>query len=206
MSRRIPIGPIGMFAVSVLGLLALGPAAAQVYGRTGVLASNQNDIPPPVIINAPTGAVILRSSRTDAVIKTMPILRQTSLVDIRSKPTMKLDSAQLDFRPMLNNPRAPFNVAAQLRTKPNLANVIADKTTVYEVPNGVIIHSTVTYRLRSGVCRSSWSRAGLTGSGVDCARPLTDSEFTGAFSRPGDARYVADPRVRGRVIADAERR
>lgn len=189
---------------SGLAFLALGPANAQLMVRPGAMVLGEADIPPPVISNAPKDAVILRSARADTVIGAAPVLRTTPLAGIRANPMVKLGSDQLDFRPMLENPRAPFNVAAQLRANPQLATVIADETSTYEISNGLIIHSLVTYRLRPGVCSSNVRSTALAKAGAECARPQSDSEFAAAFARPGDPHYVSEARLRGPAIAEAQ--
>jgi hypothetical protein len=184
------------------GLLAI-PAKAQEtrasspYLRRAVDADQRA----PVVIAAPRpDAVILRSEQPRDVVQSLPVKRQIPLSSIRSKPLQMLGSNSLNFKPMLDNPRAPFNVAAKLRIMPQVAEVLADETTAYEIDQGVVVRSALTYRLKSGACSDFLRLAALSTTGVQCAAPVSDA----AFSNKKDAHYVADPAKRAKAIADAK--
>ena len=155
----------------------------------------------PILIAKPRAdAVILRSEQPEDLVKSLSVKRQLTLTNIRSKPVQPLGGASINFKPMLDNPRAPFNVAAKLRIMPQVAEVIADETTAYEIDQGVIVRSAITYRLKPGTCTDFLRLAALSTTGVQCASPVGDA----AFANKKDAHYVADPAKRAAALADAK--
>ena len=154
---------------------------------------------PVVITNPRADAVILRSEQPADLVKSLPVKRQLTLSNIRSKPVQPIGGDTLNFKPMLDNPRAPFNVAAKLRIMPQVAEVLADDTTAYEIDQGVIVRSAITYRLKPGACSDFLRLAALSTTGVQCTSPVNDA----AFANNKDAHYVADPAKRKAALADA---
>ncbi len=158
----------------------------------------------PVITNPPAGAVILRAEPTDITIQSLDIRRQLPLANIRSQPIVTVGTTKLDFKPMLNNPRALFNIATSLRKLPKFAEVMAEKTLATEVDQGIIVNSTLTYRLKRGACNDGGRRAMIAKAGVSCATQLSDAALATAFANPNDAHFVADPAKRATALAEAK--
>jgi hypothetical protein len=155
----------------------------------------------PIVIAKPRAdAVILRSEQPADVVQSLSVKRQLSLANIKSSPVQSLGGATINFKPMLDNPRAPFNVAAKLRIMPQVAEVLADETTAYEIDQGVIVRSAISYRLKPGACSDFLRLAALSTTGVQCASPVSDT----AFANKKDAHYVADPAKRSQALADAK--
>ncbi len=157
----------------------------------------------PVMRNAPAGSVILRAEPIDVTIKSLKVLRQLPLASL-SKPNIMIGTTRLSFKPMLDNKRAPFNIAASLRKLPGSAVVIADETTAWEIDRGMIVHSMLTYRLKTGTCGDSARRAKVAATGVECATKLNDASFAAAMSNKSDAHYIANPTRRAAVLAEAQ--
>lgn len=170
------------------------------------VANAQETRSAPVISNPPLGAVILRSEPHDVTMKSLHVLRQLPIAKIRSlsQPIVKVGTTTLNFKPMLENPRALFNIAASLRKLPTAALVIAEETTASEIDQGMVVNSTLTYRLKPGACSDSPRRAMITKAGVSCATMLSDSALATAFANPKDAHYVANPGKRAAAIAEAK--
>ena len=158
----------------------------------------------PVIANPPSGAVILRVEPTDVTIQSLNIRRQLPLKNIRSQSIVTVGTTSLDFKPMLNNPRALFNIATSLRKLPQFAEVMAEKTLATEVDQGMIVNSTLIYRLKRGACNDGARRAMIAKAGVSCATQVSDSALTAAFANPNDAHFVADPGKRATALAEAK--
>ena len=159
----------------------------------------------PIAIAKPRpDAVILRNEQPETVLKSLPVKRQLTLANIRAKPLQSLGTANINFKPMLDNPRAPFNVAAKLRIVPQIAEVMADETVVNEIEQGFIISSMITYRLKPGACSNFLGIAVLATTGIQCAVPLSDQALGAAFANKKDPHYVADPNKRAAALADAK--
>jgi hypothetical protein len=181
-------------------MLGASPAIA---ASTTAPVSREITPPKDVPIKAPDNAVVIRPGTNSAVIQSLTVKRQITLSSVRSSPVITLRSSTVDFKPVLANPRALFNVAQALRAKPQLANVRTDDTQIYEVEQGIIIRSVLSYEIKAGVCSNTAKRGQLAGSGVQCAARLDSAKRTTAFANPSDPHYVADPVARMKAIADA---
>jgi hypothetical protein len=115
-------------------------------------------------------AVVVQNRSAQTIVQSLNVRRQISLNTIRAQPVMTIGMAKLNFQPMLQNPRAPFNVAQSLRAMPQLVDVRADDTSILEVDQGVVVHSVLTYQLKFGVCNDAGRRAQLATSGVGCGQ------------------------------------
>ena len=189
---------------------ALNPRSPVVIGSAarGVRAPAQGEITPPAQFlsgNVPN-AVTLRSGGNAAMVQSLQVSRQLSLAQLKSAPVLMLGSTRVNMAPVLSNPRALFNVAQKIRLQPQLAQVIADDTQVYEIPQGLIVRSFMTYQIKPGVCNNPQLRSALGTSGVSCARKLSSQTRAAAFGDPSDPRYVANPAKRAQAIAEAESR
>lgn len=162
-------------------------------------------VPPPSLARyAPADAVVLKAGPTAAALQGVPIARQFSVQALRATPVVALGADRVDLAPVLRNPRAPFNVAERLRAQPQLAAVTVDETRVVEIPQGLVVHSTLGYRLQPGACNDAGSRARLAEAGARCFSQADAGARAAAFANPGDPRYVADPAQRARLVAETE--
>jgi hypothetical protein len=158
-------------------------------------------VPPPnAAIKAQSNAVTLRSGSFSAMMKSLPVKRQVAFPSLRSNPVMALGRGKADFRPMLNNPNALFNVAQKLRAMPQLASVRADDTQVVEVAQGLIVRNYLVYQLKPGVCSNTARRAQLP-KATPCVTRTDAQGRAAAFANPQDVHYVADPAARAKAIA-----
>lgn len=166
----------------------------------------QREITPPAAVStrAISNSVTLRSGPYSTMIKSLRVIRQVPLAQLRSSPALMLGNVRVNMAPVLSNPRALFNVAQRIRSQPKLAEVVADDTQAYEVDQGLIIRSFMTYRIKPGVCSDQNRRSALAQSGVSCATNLSGQARAAAFANPKDVYYVADPAERAKAVADAE--
>ncbi len=165
----------------------------------------RTEIVPPSRVrnNVRASAVTLKAGPASATLRTLAVRRQSSLQQIRVNPRLAVGRAMVDMAPVLANPKALFNIAQSIRRQPAVAEVMADDTRLYEVPQGLIIQSFLTYRIRPGTCTDPTRRGMLSRTGIVCAVRMTDATRAAAFANPGDPHYVSNPRLRAAVIADA---
>ena len=183
--------------------IAAEPVAVQVVPMPTV-AQREITPPPEVSTRAISNSVTLQSGAYSTMVKSLDVIRQLPLSQLRSNPVLMLGNTRLNMQPVLSNPRALFNVAQRIRLQPQLAEVIADDTQAYEARQGLILRSFMTYRIGPGVCNDPQRRTELEQSGVSCATNLSDQALAAAFANPQDAYYVADPAQRAQAVADAE--
>lgn len=176
--------------------------ATQTFERGPV----KQEITPPAEMNsrALPDSTTLRAGPNSAVIQSLKVKRELTLTQVRQNPKMQIGSTRVNMTPVLNDSKALFNVAQRIRLQPLLAEVIADNTQVYEVEQGLIVRSFLTYQIKPGVCSNMFSRTALGVGGVNCTTRLTSQSRAAAFANPKDAHYVADPALRAQAIADAE--
>ncbi|MGY3266218.1 hypothetical protein [Lysobacter sp. HA35] len=153
---------------------------------------------------APVPAVILRPDSTAALPTSLHVTRQYTLAALRAQPVVALGAERVNFKPLLANPRAPFNIAQRLQRTPQLAEVTLDDTRVLEVDQGLVVHTVVGYRIHPGTCTDRTRRAQLAETGVQCFARLDAAARAEAFANPRDAHYVADPSRRAQAIHLAE--
>ena len=181
------------------------PAQSLAIAAVMVASTAQAETQPAPVISSPlAGAVILRSEQPDVTMQSLHVLRQLPLADIEAHPIVMVGKTRLDFQPMLENRRAPFNIAKSLREIPQAAQVIADKTTFVEIDQGIVVRSSLTYRIEPGTCSDGARRAMVAKAGVDCATRLNDSALAAAFANKNDAHYVADSAMRATALAAAK--
>ncbi len=193
---RAPVAPV-----------AATPTAAAAQADAGAI--NTTQITPPAAINARVlmpNSVTLRNGPDMATIQSLNIIRQLPLADVRAAKVLTLGTSRFNMAPVLNNPRSLFNIAARMRAQPQLTEILADDTRVFEVDKGLIIHSFINYRVKSGSCTDNTRRVMMTRGGISCATYLTPEARAAAFANKRDAHYVADPQKRALAIADAEQK
>lgn len=182
---------------------ALGLPLA-IAANTSAVDQREITPPPEFLSRGMSNSVTLRAGASSAVIQSLRVSRQLPLSQLRSEPVLKLGNVRVNMGPVLSNPRALFNVAQRVRLQPQLAEVIFDDTQVYEVDQGLIVRSFMTYRIKPGVCNDPQKRAKLGTSGVSCATKLSGQVRAAAFGNPTDVRYVADPAKRAQAVAEAQ--
>ncbi len=185
--------------------LAAQDAPARPILRIPVQAVAKQQTESPRLI-APTrsNAVVIKSEEPTSVIKSLTVRQQLPLNSIRANPRIQFGEASLDFKPMLDNPMAPFNVASRLRAMPQAATVVADETTAYEIDQGMVVQSRITYRLQPGTCSDNARRTAVMRAGVPCANRLSDEQLDALFADRQNPRFVADPTQRSKAIAEAQ--
>lgn len=164
----------------------------------------QTEITRPAGVPAPADpeAVTLKSGSSAANIRSLPVRRQFSLQQVRSARTLVVGGTRMDLAPMLANPRALFNLADRIRQRPDIAEVAAEDTQVYEIDQGLVVRSFLNYRIKTGAC-SDGRRGAVTGVGLSCASQMTDQARTAAFANPRDLHYLADPARRADALDKA---
>ena len=183
----------------------LTQVAPGAVAQSGSVAPRQIVPPKDVATKAPGNAVVIRPGPSANIIQSLKVKRQIALPSLRSNPVVKLQATNVDFKPVLSNPRALFNVADMLRAAPQLASVRTDDTQIYEVGQGLVVRSLLAYEIKPGVCISATKRAQLASRGVACATRLDPAKRAEAFAKPNDPHYVADPTERANAIAAASK-
>jgi hypothetical protein len=145
----------------------------------------------PMAQRAIANSVMLRGPYAQTM-QRLHVVRTYGLADVRSRPQVTLGQARLDFTPMLQNEKALFNMAPRLRAMPQQIAVNEDSSQINEVDQGLVIHSTLTYRILPGRCADANAKAQLAGAGVRCFERTTTTQRLAEFARPGAPRYVAD--------------
>ena len=168
------------------------PSAQQPEQRTTGL----RPIPNSVILNGETHAANMQRLR---------VVRKYALSDLRTNSQVTLGQARLDFKPMLSNPKALFNVGERLQAVAQHVNVQENSSEVSEVEQGLVIHHVLTYRVLPGKCSDPGARAQLVQAGIACFTRSSSSDRVAEFSTPGKPRYLADPQKRQAAIAAYQR-
>jgi hypothetical protein len=150
-------------------------------------------------------SVILGGGTYAGTMQRLRVVRKYAFSDLRTNSQVTLGEARLDFRPMLNNAKAPFNVAQRLRAMPQHVQIQEESSEISEVEQGLVIHHVLSYRILPGKCSDAGARAQLSGAGVECFTRASTSERLAEFSRPGTPHYVADPEKRRVAIAAYQR-
>ena len=171
----------GAIIVSVIAVTV--PAFAQL-AKTPIKsnAPSTTDVVPPAGAQraAVPGAVILRDGSHSQTMQGLKVERQFTLPALRAQPVMQLGRAQLNLAPVLNNPAALHNVAQRLRGQPQLVRVVADDTRGYQVRQGLVIASSITYAVKPGGCSTAARRATLQQAGVGCFTRMSPSQVKAA--------------------------
>ena len=129
----------------------LTQVAPGAVAQSGSVAPRQIVPPKDVATKAPGNAVVIRPGPSANIIQSLKVKRQIALPSLRSNPVVKLQATNVDFKPVLSNPRALFNVADMLRAAPQLASVRTDDTQIYEVGQGLVVRSLLAYEIKPGV-------------------------------------------------------
>ena len=181
---------------------AAGAQQAPMNRPGAAPAMNAQQVPIPAMrYGAVAGAVILTGGTHAQAMQRLHVVRTYSLTSLRSSPQVTLGESKVNFQPMLSDPQAPFNVAERLRALPQHVEVREDTSEISEVDQGLVIHHVLTYRILPGKCADASAAAQLAQAGVQCVTKATQTERVAEFSRPGNARYVADAGKRQAAIA-----
>jgi hypothetical protein len=158
--------------------------------------TNQRSLPNSVTLGGGTQARTMQRLR---------VVRQYTLEAVRANPHVMLGAQQLDFTPMLNNPKALPNLALRLQALPQHVQVQENTTDMTEVEQGLVIHHVLSYQVLPGKCAEPGAKAQLAEAGVACFSQETASQRVAEFSMPGSPRYVADVQKRQAAIAAWQR-
>ncbi len=172
------------------------PATAQ-YGQPQARPMNVRPI---------ANSVILQGGSQAQTLQRLRVVRPYALQELRSNPRVMLGQTQLDFTPVLNNPKALPNMAARLQALPQHVQVQASTSEINEVEQGLVIHHVLTYQILPGKCADAGAKAQLAAAGVNCFTRGTMNQRMAEFSTPRSARYVADPGRRQAAIAAYEQK
>ena len=151
-------------------------------------------------------SVILQGGTQTQTIQRLRVVRQYALQSLRSNPRVTLGESQLDFTPMLNNPRALPNLAMRLQAMPQHVQVQASTSDINEVDQGLVIHHLVTYQILPGKCADAGAKAQLAQAGITCFTRGTANERVAEFSAPRSPRFIADAGRRQAAIAQYQQR
>ena len=132
-----------------------------------------------------SSSVILQGGTHAQTMQRLHVVRQYALQNLRSNPRVMLGEAQLDFTPMLNNPRALPNVAIRLQAMPQHVQVQASTSEVTEVDQGLVIHHVLTYQILPGKCADAGAKAQLAAAGMTCFTRSTMAPTRGGVQRAG---------------------
>jgi hypothetical protein len=146
-------------------------------------------------------SVILRGEDHATTMQKLRVTRQYALNDLRTRPQAMLGETKLDFSPMVNNPKALFNIAARLHAMPQSVEVREDTSEISEVDQGLVLHHVLTYRILPGKCADPGAQAQLARAGISCFTKVSQSQHVAEFAMPSNVRYVADPGKRAIAIA-----
>jgi hypothetical protein len=152
----------------------------------------------------PNSAILARGKYA-ATMQRLHVVRKYALADLRATPQGTLGEARLDFRPMLNNPKALFNLAPRLRALSQHVEVREDSSEISEVDQGMVIHYVLSYRIIPGKCSDPNAKAQLSRAGIECFTHAPMNERLAEFGKPGSPRYVADSGKRQVAIAAFQR-
>lgn len=191
---RIPLSTCRL-AVCSATLLAVVAATGFAFAQNGVAQSRvtgQRSLP---------NSLILRGDDHATTMQRLRVVRQYGLGDVRSNPQVALGEGKVDFSPMLNNPKALFNVAQRLHAMPQSVEVREDASEISEVDQGLVIHHVLSYRVLPGKCADPGAQAQIARAGIGCFTKESPSQHMAEFGMPGNARYVADPAKRRVAIA-----
>lgn len=179
------------YAIFLVVFAASGDAFAQT-GAAQPRFTGQRNLP---------NSLTLRGEDHATTMQRLHVVRQYRIEDVRSKPRIMLGAVALDFTPVLNNPKAMFNVAQRLRAMPKNVEVKEDTSEISEVDQGLVLHHVLTYRILPGKCADPGAKAQIEQAGVACFTKESESQRLAEFATPGHARYVADPVKRQAAIA-----
>jgi hypothetical protein len=187
-----PKAPCASLLFVLFTAISQSPSATAQYGAPQARAINQRPY---------ANSVILQGGSQAQTMQRLHVVRQYALQNLRSNPRVTLGESQLDFTPMLSNPKALPNMAARLQQMPQHVQVQANTSDVNEVEQGMVIHHVLTYQILPGKCADAGAKAQLAEAGVQCFTRGTTNERVEEFSMPRSARYVADVRKRQTAIA-----
>ena len=190
-------GYLAVHSVLFLSVFALSGQAFAQYGAAQPRFPEQRSLP---------NSVILRGEDHAATMQRLHVVRQYKIEDVRSRPQITLGNLQLNFTPMLNNPKALSNIALRLRAMPKNVEVKEDTSEISEVDQGLVLHHVLTYRILPGKCAEPGVPNQLAQAGINCFTKESASQRIAEFATPGHARYVADPVKRQAAIAAYQQR
>ncbi len=165
---------------------------AEVTRTSGAMPMTRSGPLPAMKKGVVAGSVVLTGGTHAQTMARLHVVRTYSLPNLRSNSQVGLGQVKLDFQPMLGNPQAVFNVAERLRALPQHVQVIENTSEISEVDQGLVIHHSLTYRILPGKCGDANAAAQIARAGASCFTRSTVNDRMTEFSRPGNARYIAD--------------
>ena len=151
------------------------------------------------------GAVMLTGRSFEDTIAKLPVARRITAQQLRANPRITVGTTEIDFTPMLNDPRSLSSLATIMRAMPNLVTLEAETLEAAEVTGqGLAVKSIITYRVKPGACDTPQGRTALQTVMVRCFEQKSEAQLDAAFANPADPRYVANPVKRAEVVALAK--
>ena len=191
-SRNAWISPLALLVTLLMIPDQVGAQMMQPQPRT----ANQQAL---------SNSVILKGGSHAATIQRLHVVRQYAFSTLRANSQVALGEAHLDFRPMLNNPRALINVAQRLHAMAQHVQIQEEASDITEVDQGLVIHQVLSYRILPGKCADAAAVSQLASAGVECFARTTPNERALEFSTKGNPHYVGDPAKRQAAIAANQR-
>ena len=122
----VGLGPVlVLLPETVLAQARTAPLPPVRIMRPSTPTVAQREITPPAAIStrAISNSVTLRSGPYSTMIKSLRVIRQVPLAQLRSSPVLMLGNVRVNMAPVLSNPRALFNVAQRIRSQIGRAHV-----------------------------------------------------------------------------------
>lgn len=202
--RKIPAGVLVSSFLILLFAASHARTFAQATRQTPPLSPNtqRSEQAQPLALRHPIqNSVILGGGTHAETMQRLRVVRTYALPNVRSSPQITLGAARLDFTPMLNNPKALFNVAQRVRQLPQHVELKEDTSELSEVEQGLVIHHVLSYRVLPGKCSDAGAKAQLVSAGVQCFTRESAAQQLAEFNQPNSARYIANPAKRQAAIA-----
>jgi hypothetical protein len=182
--------------IALAVLLAVSASQALAQQTLRVVATNER---PPLKVVAPAQAKMLHAASYAEAVRALGQVRQIPVASLRSRRPVTVGRLEVNFQPLLDNPRSLPAVAQQLRTMPQLVSVAEESLEAVEVRNGLVVRSALTYRLGGEACKPS-NRSRIEAVGLQCFTAISDAQFQQATGRSTDPRHVAEAASRSAVL------
>lgn len=178
------------------------PAATPTERKPGRVAIDRRDEAPQRFdgVSRP-GSVVLGGSDAKGLPRGLKVLRVIDPSALAKNPRLDVGATTFDFTPFLRNPKSLPNIGQKLRSMPDLVDVHDATVVVSQVPQGVVVTSTLSYSLKPGACTLAENRARILATGVSCFSYRAQSVRQAAVAKPGTVEFVEQSGLRGKALA-----
>lgn len=165
-------------------------------------AGRSVDEQPPVFssVSRPD-SVVLKGNSEQQILGGLQVTRTLDLSNLAKNPKLDVGSTTFDFTPVLKNPQSLPNISKQLGAMPDLVQIHPGKIAVLQIPQGVVVTSTLSYSLKPGACTSSENRARILATGVSCFSYRAPNAREAAVAKAGSVEYIDKPVERAKAIS-----